>query len=113
MPPEQGLAFSTNPVARQEWVNRRTIIDEILNTPDGPAVVLRKTSVGKTTTWDLVFLAAKSPVVPPLPFTSPSRWAHVTADTRNGRVVFLVSDRLWKAQGGAPPRLIVARWNAP
>lgn len=113
MPYDKRVAMYVSPIGRQEWVNRRTIIDEILDTPDGPAAITRKTSGGKTT-WDLVLLAGPSPVVIPLPFTSPSKWAHLTADARNGRIAFLIFDRLLaKHDNGAPPRLIVARWSAP
>jgi hypothetical protein len=100
---EQALA-SNQPEARQRWINRHRIVDEVLELSDGPALVVRSRDA-ETTRWELVLLANGE--ARPLPFTSPSPWAHAAADARDGRVAFLVADLVPNREDGARPRLIV------
>jgi hypothetical protein len=117
---DQRPAFARSPATRQEWVNRRPMIDEVIETPDGPAVVIRSRGKEKTT-WEMVVLNGDAGVRVALPFSSSSPWAHVAADTRGRRTVFLVADRLLDRAGppvhlvlrkdGAAPRLVLTEWS--
>jgi hypothetical protein len=100
---EQSLV-SSQPEARQRWVNRHRIVDEVVELSSGPALIIRSREAD-VTRWELVPLAKGA--ARPLPFTSPSPWAHVSADARDGRVAVLVADQLPNREGGEPPRLIV------
>lgn len=106
---EQQKMLWTNPEARQELVNRHAMIDEVIDTPDGPAVVIR--TRGKRTTWEIVVLNGDAGVRFTLPFSSGSPWAHVSADTRGLRSVFLIVDRTAGRDGGPTPRLILTEWS--
>ena len=106
---EQQKMLWTNPVGRQEWVNRHPMIDEVIDTPDGPAVIIRTRAT--RTTWEMVVLNGDAGARFTLPFSSGSPWAHVSADTRRGRTVFLMVDRTAGRDGGPTPRLIVTEWR--
>ena len=108
---EQQSALGPNVVARQQWVNRRRIVDEILDTPAGPALIARKVTPAGTH-WDLILLASDGSVSErSLPFESSSPWAHVAAATRANRAVFVIADRVPPSvKRTAPPRLILAEW---
>src|SRR5260370_41366139 len=98
-------------VARQEWVNRRAMVDEIIDTPAGPALIVRKVSDGATQ-WEMLLLNGPSPKAQKLPFSSPSPWALISAATRGDRIAFLIGDRLENPNDGAPARLILADWKS-
>lgn len=100
---EQSL-LSTDAGARQRWINRRRIIDEVVELPSGPALIVR-TRDEHVTRWELVPLATGEPR--PLPVTSASPWAHVAADARGGRIALLLADRVAEREGGRPPRLVL------
>ncbi len=107
---EQKTLLGTTPVAREEWVNRHPMIDEVIDTPDGPAAIIRTLKSGRTT-WETVVLNSDSGVRFTLPFSSRSPWAHLAADTRGRRSAFLILDRLALLDGGATPRLILTQWS--
>ena len=107
----QKTIINTQPLARQQWVNRRAMVDEIIDTPAGPALIVRKVSDGLTQ-WDMLLLNGPSPKVQKLPFTSPSPWAHISAAWRGDRIAFLIGDRLENQKDGAPARLILADWKS-
>ena len=98
-----------SPIARQAWVNRRAVIDEVIDTPDGPAVVIRSRGKGKTT-WEMVVLNGDPGVRFTLPFNSSSPLAHVSADTRGQRTIFLIADRLVSPEDGTS-RLVLTEWS--
>ena len=102
--------LGTKPAARQEWVNRHTMIDEVVDTPAGPAVIVRTRRNGRTH-WEMVVLNGDAGVRFTLPFSSGSPWAHVSSDTRGRRSVFLILDRLALIDGGPTPRLILTEWS--
>ena len=102
---EQSL-LPTNAEARQAWINRHRIVDDVVELTSGPALIVRVRDA-VATRWELVPLGREK--ARPLPFTSTSPWAHVSADARNGRVAFLVADQTVDRDGGLPPRLIVWR----
>jgi len=107
---EEGI-MHTQPLVRQQWVNRRAMVDEIIDTPTGPALIVRKFSDGLTQ-WEMLLLNGPSPAAQKLPFTSPSPWAHISAATRGDRIAFLIGDRLENRKDGAPARLILADWKS-
>lgn len=84
--------LSRDPHARWGYLNQFRTIDEILPFDDGPGLVVRR--VGEDgTRWDLLVRdAAGQAKTQPLPFTSPSKLAHVRGDLRGGRAVFLIFD---------------------
>jgi hypothetical protein len=117
---DQRRMFGRSPQARQEWANHRAMIDEVIDTPDGPAVIIRTVKNGKST-WEMVVLNGDAGVRVTLPFSSSSPWAHVSADTRGRRAIFLIGDRLLDRDGppvhlvvrkdGAAPRLVLTEWS--
>jgi len=108
---DQPRVFARSAVARQEWGNRRAVIDEVIDTPDGPAVVIRSCGKGKTT-WEMVVLNGGPGVRFTLPFSSSSPWAHLSADTRGRRAIFLITDRLLDRDDGPPVHLVVRKDGA-
>ena len=111
MPDDQAAVLTTQPLARARWVNRHPMVDEIITTPGGPALVVRRVSEG-VTRWELLLLNGPSPTVVKLPFTSPSPWAHVEAAVRGKRTAFIMGDRLENRPDGAPTRLILIDWKS-
>lgn len=106
---EQTL-YGTDPVARQQRLNRRAMIDEIVDTPDGPAVLLRQVT-GDRTAWTLALLTTRGVSRRNLGVSAPSPWAHVAAAARGRDLLLLIADRLPNRPDGAPPRLIRLRWS--
>lgn len=107
---EQKADLPVNPFGRNQWVNRRTMIDDIVPTPEGPLVIIRARRHGKTT-WEAALLKDDKPATFPLPFTSDSPWAHVSADTRGRRTVFLIAERLLLDAESSSPRIVLAQWS--
>lgn len=99
---EQALATS-QPEARQRWINRHRVVDEVVELPSGPALLIRSREAD-VTRWELAPL--RNGEARPLPFTSSSPRAHLSADARNGRLVLLIAD-VGHGDEGASPRLIV------
>jgi hypothetical protein len=102
---EQTL-LPTNAEARQGWINRHRIVDDVVELGAVPALIVRKRDQ-TTTRWELVPLGNGE--TRPIPVTSPSPWAHVSADSRNGRIALLVADQIAPREEGVSPRLIVWR----
>lgn len=100
---EQSLV-SRQPEARQRWINRRRIVDDVIELSSGPALIIRSRQ-SDVTRWELVPLGTTE--ARPLPFSSPSPWAHAAADARDGRLAILVADQVPDREDGARPRLIV------
>lgn len=107
--PEQRDDLRENFVGRNQWINRRTMIDEVVPTPEGPMVIIRARKNGRTT-WEAALLKDDKPQTFALPFTSDSPWSHISADTRGKRTVFLIADRMGKAENTSP-RIILAQWS--
>lgn len=103
---EQALA-SSQPEARQRWINRHRIVDDVVELPSGPALLIRSREAD-VTRWELTPLGKGE--ARRLPVTSPSPWAHLSADARNGGwLAILIADAAPNRDDGAPPRLIVWR----
>jgi hypothetical protein len=108
-PPEKGLLLSEKFIAREEWVNTRATVDEVVETPAGPVVIIRTVQDGKTT-WAMALLTKDHPDVRRLPFVSSSKWSHLRADTRRDRTAFLIFDRAANQKESVPPRLVLTEW---
>lgn len=108
--PEQKSELWIDPPAREAWVNRRTTIDDVFETPAGPAVIIRTRKDGRTS-WDLALLDDEKPERLTLPFTSSSAWAHVEADSRGGKIAFLIGDGTSRFHDAPPPRIVLVRWG--
>ncbi|MHB0971574.1 MAG: hypothetical protein ACYC7A_02900 [Thermoanaerobaculia bacterium] len=109
-PDQQSLA--TNPDARQGWLNARRIVDDAVALDRTPALIARSRS-GTETRWDIIALHGDGYNVVRLPFTSPSPWAHVSADYHDGKIAFVIADHLPGRPGGADPRLVITPWPLP
>lgn len=97
--------LSEDLTARAEWVNQRRTVDEILPLPEGPGLILRRTS-DTATTWQLKVQGIDREVkVVDLPFSGPSPHWHLRADLRGQRIVFLLLE--YVAEPGSPSRLVV------
>jgi hypothetical protein len=107
---EQSRALFANPVGRQEWVNRRAIVDEVVDTPDGPGLIIRTLKNG-IPMWEMVVLNGDGSTRFTLPFSSADPFAHVTSDTRGRRTIFLTVDRLVGRGDKITSRLIVMEWS--
>ena len=107
LPAEEKSILATKPLARNQWLNRRAIVDEVIETPAGPALIVRTVN-GRETHWSLLPLNG-SPAMEPLPITSPSPWAHLSAAVRGKRAVLLIGDRE-ALDGGAVARLVMIGW---
>jgi hypothetical protein len=107
---EQGGFYAMNYVAREEWLNRQRVVDDIVETPTGPAVIARSVK-GNQTQWDLLLVDPSGSISEqPLPVSSPSPWAHMAAATRGNRAVLLIGDHITQPNG-AKPRLIMLEWS--
>lgn len=107
---DEQIVLAQKPVARAQWINRHAIVDDVLDTEAGPALIVRKLAAG-TTRWEIVRLGGTLPSTEDLPVTSPSPWAHVRAAMRGRRAVLLIADRLPGRDDGAAPRLVVVEWS--
>lgn len=106
----QVLTLSRDPEQRARWRASRTMLDEVLPMPAGPALLLHEYR-GGTARWTMLVLRRNAPpqkIV--LPFTSPSDVSSLRADVRGKRIVFLIRTfGQWRANARpAPARLIIA-----
>lgn len=109
----QTLKMSMDPAARAAWVNQRAVVDEILPTSLGPAVVVR-THRGGVTRWQLKRLEPDGGVTSKeLPLSSPSPLARLRGDVKDGRAVLLIAEHgnptREQPAPAVAPRLIVAQ----
>lgn len=94
---------------RLAWYASRVLIDDILPTADGPAVLLRRVERG-TTKWELVMLPSRGRQMKrvPLPVSVATPGGHVRGDVRGDDIVLLVfEDPLPGRKAIAPPRIVV------
>jgi hypothetical protein len=89
---------------RNEWINRRRELDDVVALPEGPALIVRTSAQG-TTRWQMKVLGARGVRTADVPFTFPSADAHLRADVRGDRIAYLVVDHVWTSN--LPSRLIV------
>lgn len=102
------FALSVDEPGRWAWTNRRTIVDEIVPLPKGPALVLREVGA-EGVRWRL---ASPKPsgrwTSTELPLRSPSELTHVKATVDGERVLFLLW--AWGVPPGGPavpPEIVV------
>ena len=99
--------YSASLKSRYPWLSQRRVLDEILPLPSGPGFVVRTRAKGKTT-WELKILRdARHVETVSIPLSSPSEFAHLRGDVREGRLVLLVTDRGDQPPQGFP-RFVVA-----
>jgi hypothetical protein len=95
---------------RSEWLNHRQVVDEVLPIVEGPLVIVRQPTP-KGTSWHAFLVPFEGePERVAIPITSPSKFAHLRADLKGDRIIFLV----WEQPMGTPKvdtaaRLITAR----
>jgi hypothetical protein len=86
---ETAVRFGREPTTRWQWANRFTIVDEVLDLPRGPGLVLRSV-IRDEPSWRLVVLQREGP---PQEFAVPieaiSPWSRLRGDVRGDRIVFL------------------------
>lgn len=105
--PEEVQLFASQGLPRWKWLEKRAVLDEVLDLPGGPGLVIRKVENGRTS-WDLVRLAGKTSTER-LPFHSPNPNAHLRADVRLGRIAFVIIEYAMPGEPPpAPPRVILA-----
>ncbi|MCM2316256.1 MAG: hypothetical protein NDJ92_14000 [Thermoanaerobaculia bacterium] len=104
---EEVQLFASQGPPRWKWLEKRAVLDDVLDLPGGPALVIRKVEKGRTS-WDLVRLASKTSTER-LPFHSPNPNAHLRADVRLGKIAFVIIEYAMPGEPPpAPPRVILA-----
>lgn len=102
---DQQSLLSSNPSARQEWINRRRTIDDVVDLNGEPAVILRDYKEGRVT-WQIATFIDDEPEIRPLPISDTSPAAHLAADARGGLLAVLISNSI-PLREPTPARLLV------
>jgi hypothetical protein len=111
--PQQRLPLWNNPVARQEWLNKYRMVDDVVETPSGPALITRKFTTDAVH-WNAVLLNADgSTFEQPLPLSSPSPYAHVAAASRGDRIAVVIGNRDVARNPKSTSRLVILEWPKP
>lgn len=85
--------MGTDEEARIDWRNERRLVDEILPTSDGFALVVRYRDAG-VTRWDLVQPDVDGEIRHrTLPWSHPSKWVHLVGDVTEEKAAFLITSR--------------------
>lgn len=96
---------------RNRWLNQWRTVDTLLPLPEGPGLVVRRVERGHTR-WDLKLLRLDGTVLSiELPFEEPSEFFHLEGDVRDGKIVFVMRETVFRGgpkERPALPRLIVA-----
>lgn len=97
--------------ARWGWVNARRTVDEILPTPEGFALFVRRVGP-QGTSWSLERVSRDGGVAScQLPLTSSSPHAHLRADVRNGELALLLFTlERDVAPSSGLPALVLGSW---
>lgn len=108
----QKYRLSADPDARQDWIDGRRILDEILPLPSGPGLVIRSREQGLTT-WELVVLGSGGSTHRyRIPFESPSHRTRLRGDVRGSRLALLVVEGAGRPRGPSkeplPPAIPLA-----
>lgn len=105
---KQEATYTKDPVARWEWFNRHTLVDDVLPFPDGPALVVRRHREG-VTWWEFAHVGKDGTLrVEPLPLAVSSPWSHLEGDV-NGQQILALLREAGPPLGPpvAPPRLVL------
>jgi hypothetical protein len=106
---EQSHVFGADYPGRVRWINRRQLLDELLPLTEGPLLIIRTPRPGGTA-WRAVLLPFDGKPIPiAIPITSSSPYAHLKADLRGSRIVFVMSDQVPEDSPRQAGHLIVAR----
>lgn len=89
--PELRQRLHLEPRAVEEWVNKHQIVDEVLATPKGPALIVRRWE-GGLPAWRLYVLGAAQVESFDLPVRAVSPFDRLAADVRGNRLALLVGD---------------------
>jgi hypothetical protein len=104
---EQQLLLSAQPEPRYAWLNQRRLLDDVLPLPQGPGLIVRSVSQGRTR-WQLKQLRRDGGIdTYDIPVPSHTALSHLHGDVRGGRIVFLLSE-YGKDGPTAPARLVLA-----
>lgn len=109
----QVQALSADPEQRAQWRGKRAIVDDILPTPAGPALLVHEQR-GGAAHWSMLILRRDGPPKRiELPFSAPSDVASLRADIRGNKLAFLVRTfGEWRPDAKpVPSRLIIAEWQ--
>lgn len=104
----QADVFGGSSELRAQWINQRQIVQEVIPLPEGPLVIIRRAMAGRVTWRGVLMSFSGDPVDVPIPITSPSPNAHLHADLKGDRLIFLVADLPTQKPITASPRLILA-----
>lgn len=93
---------------RQQWRNRRQLLDELVVLPEGPVLIIRQPAADGTRWRGILLPYDGAPVALSIPVSSPSPHAHIKGDVRNNRVVFSVYEATGPGQKRVDrPRLVL------
>jgi hypothetical protein len=110
LPEAQVQALSADPEQRARWRSKRTMVDDVLPTPAGPALILHRVQEG-VAHWSMLILQRdRPPRRIELPFSARSDVASLRADIRGNRIAFLIRTfGEWRPNAKpVPARLIIA-----
>jgi len=109
LPEPQVQALSADPEQRALWRSKRILIDDVLPTRAGPALLLHRVQKGVAHWTMLILHRDRPPSRIELPFTAPSDVASLRADIHGNRIAFLIRTfGEWRDTKPAPSRLIIA-----
>jgi hypothetical protein len=109
---ETRIRWSQRPEERWDWVNRHTIVDELLVLPGDRLGLLLREVGADGTSWRLRVLGVDGPPEDlPLPVSSPSRLSRLRGDFQpsTGRLALVLFEEGRFPEAGPPARLIVLR----
>ncbi|HEX4959966.1 MAG TPA: hypothetical protein VF173_03940 [Thermoanaerobaculia bacterium] len=83
--------YSADVISRYQWLNQRSVLDDVLPLPGGIGFLVRIRS-HELTSWQLKLLSPEGQVtVYGIPVTSPSPYARLAGDVRGDRIAFLLA----------------------
>lgn len=83
--------YSADIISRYQWLNQRSVLDDVLPLHGGIGFLVRTRS-HDVTSWQLKLLSPEGQVtVYGIPVTSPSPYARLAGDVRGDRIAFLLA----------------------
>jgi hypothetical protein len=107
---DTGIRYSANPEELWKWVNRHTIVDDLLALPDDRLGLILRQVGAEGTTWTLRILGVDRPTVNlPIPVRSSSRLSRLRSDFnfQAGRLAFLRFEEGRRPAESSEGRLLV------
>lgn len=107
--------LARNSPARNQWLSRHVVIDDMVVWDGLPALILRKVE-GDLARWEMVILnKSGAPTRVPLPVRARSKVSRLRADLRGRDVIFVMSERQEHAREKgrpiAPSKVIIGRFS--